>query len=428
MEEYGLNPNRSNKNEEKQHYQQFAKQLSDWYCNGKTPELASQDTRFTLELQKQKLRSLGLDMQIQFRKPNVCKNGVGALSYGDSVFVNSIIGGSKHITTNIRSSQNEIYSSDAEGGLTIVMQNLKEGGAPSPDTAMCCPNCGAPSTLGKLESGCEFCNTKFLMDELYPKVMHFFIQEDSKALFDTKQIKKYFVGCTGFILAILFVSTLFKAFTGKMNRFNLLTDIASGLLASVILGILFGVGAWFIVNSIGTIKLMGKDARGGSKMAKSLIFCHKMHTLDPTFSTEYFRDKSMSLLKLMLYSQNPQELTICCCDKPIPEKLREIVDITYKNSGVNKYSIRDGVCDVSLTFYTDSLHYRGGKILRESDKIRMSLRKVIKKPTDLGFSVMAVTCPSCGASFDAEKTKNCPFCGNIYPIEENEWVVTDIRI
>jgi rubrerythrin len=56
------------------------------------------------------------------------------------------------------------------------------------------------------------------------------------------------------------------------------------------------------------------------------------------------------------------------------------------------------------------------------------MRKVITKPTDLGFSVMAVTCPSCGASFDAEKVKNCPSCGNAYPLEENEWVVTDIRI
>ena len=153
-----------------------------------------------------------------------------------------------------------------------------------------------------------------------------------------------------------------------------------------------------------------------------------MHELDPDFSTEYFRDKSMSLLKLMLYSQNPQELTICQCDSPIPEKLREIVDITYHNSGVNKYSIKDGVCDVSLTFYTDSLHCRNGKVLRRSDKIRMSLRKVIKKPTDLGFSITAVSCPSCGASFDAAKVKACPFCDSAYPIEENEWVVTDIRI
>ena len=173
---------------------------------------------------------------------------------------------------------------------------------------------------------------------------------------------------------------------------------------------------------------MGKFTRGAAKTGKSLLFCHKMHTLDPTFSAEYFRDKSMSLLKFMLYSQNPQELTICQCSKPIPAKLREIVDITYFNSGVDKYSIRDGVCDVSLTFYTDSLHYRSGKVLRESDKIRLSLRKVIKKPTDLGFSVMAVTCPSCGASFDAAKVKVCPFCGSTYPLEENEWVVTDISI
>lgn len=423
-----MNSNFSDNKEMKQHYQRFAKQLSDWYCSEKTPELASQDTRFTLELQKQKLQALGLDMQIQFKKPEVSNSGVGILSYGDSVFVNFIIGGSKHITTNIRNSQKEIYSSDAEGGLTIVMQNPKNGSIPSPDTAMNCPNCGAPSTLGKLESGCEFCNTKFLMDELYPKVMHFFIEENSKAIFDTKEIKKYIVGCTGFFLAVSILSTLFNAFNGSLDTPHDLINSVYGILGSIIPGAIFGAGAWFIMNSIGSVRLMGKNARGGSKMMRSLIFCNKMHTLDPTFSTEYFRDKSMSLLKFMLYSQNPQELTICRCNRPIPDKLREIVDITYHNSGVNKYSIRDGVCDVSLTFYTDSLHYCNGKILRTSDKIHMSLRKVIKKPTDLGFSVMAVTCPSCKASFDAAKLKVCPFCGNAYPLEENEWVVTDISI
>ena len=87
------------------------------------------------------------------------------------------------------------------------------------------------------------------------------------------------------------------------------------------------------------------------------------------------------------------------------EKLREIVDTTYHNSGVDNYRIKDGVCDVSLTFYMDSLHYHGGKIRKKSDKIRMSLRKVIKKPTDLGFSISAVSCPSCGASFDAAKVR-----------------------
>lgn len=418
----------TNNHELKQHYPLFAKQLSDWYCDGKTPGLASQDTRFTLELQKQKLRSLGLDMQVQFKKSDMDDDGVVSLSYGDNVFVNSIIVGKKHITTKICSSQNEIYSSDTEGGLSIVMQDPKEGGVPSPDMAMCCPNCGAPSTLGKLESGCEFCNTKFLMDELYPKVMHFFVQEDGKELFDTKRLKKCIVCVSIFFLVLFGVVEVIKLLIGEAEPRNLAIDIAGCIASSVILGAMIGASVWFIGNTVSSVKLMGKSARGAAKTGKSLMFCHNMRKLDPTFSTEFFRDKSMSLLKFMLYSQNPQELTICQCDRPIPEKLREIVDITYQNSGVNEYSIRDGVCDVSLTFYTDSLHYRNGKVLRESDKIRLSLRKVIKKPTDLEFSFMAVTCPSCGASFDAAKVRNCPFCGNDYPLEENEWIVTDIRL
>ena len=40
---------------------------------------------------------------------------------------------------------------------------------------MCCPHCGAASTLGELEDGCEYCGTKFVMSELYPKVSNFFI-------------------------------------------------------------------------------------------------------------------------------------------------------------------------------------------------------------------------------------------------------------
>ena len=38
MEEYGMNNNNnSDGHEMKQHFQRFAKQLSDWYCDGKTP-------------------------------------------------------------------------------------------------------------------------------------------------------------------------------------------------------------------------------------------------------------------------------------------------------------------------------------------------------------------------------------------------------
>ncbi len=428
MEEYGSTNNLSNNKEMKQHFKNFEKQLSDWYCNGNTPELFSQDTRFILELQKQKLGALGLDMQMQIREREGYRSDYSPLSYTDNVFVNSICSNNKLVTTSIRNDQKELYSRTAPGMMTVIMQNPKKGGVPSPDTAMCCPHCGAPSTLGRLESGCEFCSTRFLMDELYPKVMYFYFNDLGDADFDQRKLRKYIVRCSIFFLVFSLLSMIIRILSGEYDRTSLLIDGAAYIFGSIMVGAMFGAGAWFLANSFGSVKLMGKQARGLTTMGKSVMFCQKMRKLDPTFSTEYFRDKSMSLMKLMLYSENPQELTICRCSHPIPEKLREIVDVRCQNSGINDYSIRDGVCDVSLTFYTDSLHFRDGKVFPKSDRIYMRLRKVIKKPTDLGFSVTAVTCPSCGASFDAEKVRDCPFCGNTYPLEENEWVVTDIRI
>ena len=412
----------------KQHFQRFTEQLSEWYSSGKTPELASEDTRFALELQKQKLQSLGLDMQVQIQDSEESSGGAAAIPYTDNVFVNSICCNNKQITTSIRSSQKELYSRTAPCMLTTIMQNPKQGGVPSPDTAMCCPHCGAPSTLGRLESGCEFCNTKFLMDELYPKVMHFFISDHGDAKYDTNTLKKHIVRYSIFFMVISIVIIIINMCRGQFEHISLLYEIAGRSVASIILGVMIGSVSWFISNLAGSFRLLGKYSRGAAKTGRSLMFCHKMKELDPTFSAEYFRDKSLSLMKLMVFSQNPQELTICRCGGPIPEKLRDIVDIRCQNSGINSYSIRDGVCDVSVTFYTDSLYFRGGKVFPKSDKICMSLRKVITKPTNLGFSAMAVICPSCGASFDAEKVRNCPFCGKAYPLEENEWIVTDISI
>ena len=418
MEILGVNINFSDNKKLNRQFHSFAQQLSVWYSNDTPPRLASQDTRFTLELQKQKFRSLGLDVKVQVGKPAEHDPAPSSMSYSDSVFVNSSIAGNKRITTTIRNAQREIYNKTADSVICAIMQYPKEGIVPSPETPLCCPNCGAPSTLGKLETGCEYCNTKFLMDELYPKVMYYSVEEAYKSSTEMNRLLKFMIGTSLVILVIGIVSQLMN------GRSVGVLDIVGLLLG----GATFGIVPWLFFKVFSTFFKMGKNLRGAGKTASSLQFCRKMRTLDPTFSTEYFRDKSLSLLKLMLYSKDPQELTVCQCDSPIPEKLREIVDTTYFNSGVNKYSIKDGVCDVSLTFYMDSLHYCDGIIRKKSDKIRMSLRKVIKKPTDLGFSVMAVNCPSCGGSFDAAKVKACPFCGSSYPVEENDWVVTDIRI
>ena len=87
-------------------YKAFVKQMADWYNGGELPELAGQDLRFTLEMQRQKMQSLGLDMQCNLQNEKSNQINVGGVSFSDRIFTNSIIGGNMNLTRTIGCNQN----------------------------------------------------------------------------------------------------------------------------------------------------------------------------------------------------------------------------------------------------------------------------------------------------------------------------------
>lgn len=405
-------------------YKTFVRQMSNWYNGGELPELAGQDLRFTLELQRQKMQSLGLDMQCNLKNEESNQINVGSVSFSDRIFTNSIIGGNMNLTRSIGSNQGSIYKNTTDIGLSTVIQSLKTDTRPSSSMALCCPHCGAPSTLGELESGCKYCDSHFLMSELYPKVMNFFVTEnEDKAKRDEKNKRelKTFIIASSILMIIL--GMIFDLFSGQSQStsMNIFSEIFGGLLCGGMIG-----GMLFVLKKLFEVfALMGKDLRGGGKTASTLFYANKIKKNDPEFSSEYFRDKIMSLFRMAVYSKDATELACCKCK--CPEKAKDIIEAQLYNFNINSCEIIDNICDVEVTLYLDCLHYMDGKIKSKSDKFRMRMRKSIKNRTELGFSFAAVSCPSCGASFDARNVKACPYCNNVYLHEEHDWVITDIR-
>ena len=405
-------------------YKKFIRQMSNWYNGGELPELAGQDLRFALELQRQKLQSLGLDMQCNLKNTGSPEIHVGDIFFNDRIFKNSFIGGNMNMTRSIGSSQSSLYENTSDISLSTVIQNLKTDTRPSASVALCCPHCGAPSTLGELESSCKYCGTKFLMSELYPKVMNFFIyKKEDRADNDAKnkrELKKYLT--VSIIPMVIFgiISNLFVHQTPIMIV-NIIYGILGGILAGgMIGGLVFGFKKLFE-----TLALMGNSLRGGGKVASTLLYANKIKKNDPEFSSEYFRDKITSLFRMAVYSKEASELACCKCR--CPEKAADIIEAQLYNFSITDCKIKDMVCDVDVILYLDCLHYNNGKIKSKTDKFKMRVRKHIKNETDLSFSFAAVSCPSCGASFDARNVKACPYCNNVYLHEEHDWVITDIR-
>ena len=405
-------------------YKSFVKQMADWYNGGELPELASQDLRFVLELQRQKLQSLGLDLKYEIPKTGLRESNVGGISFSDRIFTNSIFSGSMNMTRSVGGTQDQRNQTAAGVGLTAIIQDLKDGTQPSDDMALCCPHCGVPSKLGELHAGCKHCGTHFLMSELYPKVMNYFIYENEDS--ERRKIKNkrdLTILITACILPMIIVEIIIGMFInqGRSITVNVIFGIFSGILCGAMLG-----GILFIFKKLfEVLGLMGKSLRGGGHTAPTLLNANKIKKNDPEFSSEYFRDKIISLFRMAVYSKDAAELACCKCR--CPEKAADIIEAQLYNFNINRCTITDMVCDVDVTLYLDCLHYRAGKIINRSDKFVMHMRKRIKRPTEFGFSFAAVSCPSCGASFDARNVKACPFCGNAYLHEEHDWIVTDIK-
>lgn len=65
-----------------------------------------------------------------------------------------------------------------------------------------------------------------------------------------------------------------------------------------------------------------------------------------------------------------------------------------------------------------------GAVALKKDKVRAELRKNIRKPIDINFSIERIQCKSCGASFNAIRMRNCPHCGARYEIGDDDWIIT----
>lgn len=405
-------------------YKAFVRQLSNWYNGGELPELAGQDLRFTLELQRQKLRSLGLDILYTLNNNSLSKINVSGISFSDRLFTNSIVCGDMGLTRSVSSDQNQLYQNTADINLSAVIQSLKTDTQPGADMALCCPHCGAPSSLGELESGCKYCGTKFLMSELFPKVMNYFVNERyDREKSSAKNKHELKVLLTASILPMIIVEIISYVLQGRSP--SMIFDIIYGIFAGILCGGMIGFLVFGFKKLFETLGLMKTGLSGSAHTASTLIYANKIKKYDPEFSSEYFRDKIMSLFKMAVYSTNASELACCRCQ--CPEKAADIIEAQLFNFNINSCKITDQVCDAEVTLFLDCLHVVKGKIKSRTDKFRMRIRKHIKSPTELGFSFAAAKCASCGASFDARNVKACPYCGSAYSHEEHDWIVTDIK-
>lgn len=291
------------------------------------------------------------------------------------------------------------------------------------DADYVCPHCGAATRVSKLTNGCEFCGTRFLLHELYPKITSFYTLKS--VTYILRNIAPFVIA--GIVLAPLFTFlTNYGAFTQAFQTGDIESVI--GFIISLIISAGAGAVLGYILFAASTLGLMlWKVITGMPALIKFIKIKRNlpgfMKSIEPDFSLDYFIVKLMNLTGTMVFSENYDDLTVYG-GEPMQNTFGDIIDLRWSGIfNLNQYYVKDGFIYMDVTMYMDDIHCRGKRIFGKKDKFRLLLCKSVSAGNDYGFTIHAVSCPTCGASFDASRIRHCPNCSNEYHLVNRDWVV-----
>lgn len=399
-------------------YKDFVDQLCEWSNDGTTPEICSLDLKYAFDLQKQRFKEKDVSVKYNYKVADEL-DASHARGWTDKEYSNVV---NYHQFLTIRDFFVKGRRKFRERERELVYAVITRLNNPQSVGTYCCPNCGSIHTIKVLlENGCSNCKTRFIMNDLFPKVTNYYSIKDygEQGSYLKNTIKLYML--VGAIIGVL-ISAVHTLFTSPESFESVQTYF--GFIGSAVIGLIGGYLIWAFSK---IASLFTDAAKSIPKLAIQFDAKRKlpefMMQYDPNFSYEYFIGKIIAMARIMIFSTDYSNLAIYE-GPPTTNQNTDIIDVQFNGAvKLNGYSVQDPYCTLDVTVYTTNIHCKGTRIKKKNGKFRMVLCKNIMNSTDYNFSVKKVQCKSCGASFDATKIRNCPYCSNPYHLGEDDWVV-----
>ena len=408
-------------------FENFALELQEFGQTGVLPAHGDQDMRYCMELQKKRLEDKNIKMKYEFvpRGHFTEQTGMYTKKWSDVHYSSSMEYRTCTMTKDFIQNKKRLHRQKKNNIFYQIVTTANDMNVVGTEL-YACPNCDASSQIKVLQEGCPYCGTHFKTTDLFPKITSFFFVEDSGGT--GKEVKsgigKYIM--IAIPLAFLFYYNLLKH-SPDMN-YEAVQLVLTSLFAGLIMGVIGGYLFWAISKlfklflNMGTSMPMVTNSAGSNKR-----FVNQMKMYSPEFSYEYFCNKVVSMLKMIIFAKNPQELPIYE-GGPLGTRLQNIIDATYLGATALKtFHVEGNYCYVNVEVYMEDFYEENGRIRRQNDKFMVSVRKNIRRPINMHFSIRNIQCLNCNFSFDATKQKICPSCGSQYYVGDEDWVVLSVR-
>ena len=401
---------------------------------------ADRELRYCLELQRDRIARKNIRFTEEFdpgKKP--VRSAVNNVrSWQDGHYETSwSVGYINHKKTAERSGMKTFKRKDPQSICETVI-DVRNGEDVSGDT-YCCPNCGAVSTIRELQEGCSQCGTSFHMTELYPKVGNYFFVPDPGVSTDPiwKTVIRYGL-CSLPVTLILFAPIVLQDPSASHSMISTYTPenwvvpslqrVIAYIVTMIVASPIIGYFVWFLSLFFAGFKTLGKETPAALSVGSSRKrFAAKMSAISPAYTFETFSSKITTLFRILVFSDNRESLPFNAV-KELGSDLDDVVDCTFHGwMSCKKIKVENNNVYVTGDVFVDTTRDMGDRLKVRSEVYQITAARRTDVPFSTNFSIAKIQCPSCGASFNSFKSKNCPYCGTECPPAEDDWIIQDVK-
>lgn len=406
-------------------FERFAAGIDDAVSKGGSLDCADRDLNYGIKLQHERLEHYGITMKMDLTPRGLWTEGFKLGRFqGDDHFEFYKESRTCKKDESYYKNGRRLYRNVDNYKLSQTVTDFATEENPA-DRQYKCPSCGAVSTVAQLVAGCPYCGTKFKMSEFYPKITNYYFNLDiGYKSGRTAKICKWSIPITFAAIITPFLLFSCSAALAEHRTASPWGIFMIGLILALIFGPTFG---YCIAYWIDKMKYETNDARS-NKMStiykgSRTAFKDYMEKLSQEYSYEYFADKTVALIKMLIYSDKPEELTFYN-GPALDPSLQNILNVTSLGEvGITRMEVIGDYVVVNANVHLDDTYINGEQIRVVNDMFRVVMKKNITKPVNLGFNITSLHCPSCAGSYDATRTKICPHCGSANRIEDVDWAV-----
>lgn len=400
--------------------------------------------RNMLQLRKNRLNRLGLICSTTVKRMAYTKeDGLTADTYSDGKYRITDVTEEVAAKTVYRSRDGKaVYTKVDRDLANYTVIRAQQVGA---DTVIC-PSCGAEATRDALLDGCDYCGTKFAVEDLDNRIAVFAFRPDTQLRYEKYRQTRNKV----LLLAILAAAAaVFLGFCvyAIVNAPTLLAEADGG----VILTVLSSLFAVFIASPVYLVSFFIAHAEISIPLAlvlgaASIIIAKKMkakkrlpmlvraredeiRNYDANFSIANFYSGVQNKLSSVLFAENRAQLQAFAAGDltGFLGKYSDVVGVDVDHLDLTAYSVDAAQQHAEVDAYLYLTRYRGAHCRVRREKLHVTLAKAASCKTQVLCAPAVLRCKGCGTALDLLQGKHCPSCGRELDLMQYDWAIQSLR-